>query len=602
MSDWMQQLDALDERLDALGDGDETDEEETSDGGGDGDGAVLKATLRRVCEVVRNASAQGAGNMDEIVVKAEAIINRGVGIAYGSDDSEGMFDFIPSFAHAAMRTWWRTIPAFMVLVSVQLYPGGIPAELLGPAPWRPDMQPHIKSTRLSRFRPDVSTSVTDATPLAQAIHQARCEITDDDITVPSKMLISPGQTCLAIIGAGGWKNRNPTLACYFLDKDDHMQKGRSITPGLSDLASTMAMDEERKLVFIADSHRVKSYSWVANPNASRHNKLPAVHTLDSDECSGCLAGKALVWNIDALQQHGPEHRRIGRGRFDVEDSWRFDGSIPHASIAFADPTFYPAVWHRHAPSGNMICGTNGRRDSNEYLCASIDLEHGGQTVARYLGHGGDVEVISTSEGDPNVFATAGSDGYARLFDVRQPLPVMTFNHGIDLEYCSSVVLVHPDGVPTLFTSGQQSEHIKLWDIRAKAAVYELSTGNNAVASMAWDPKRSALYAATECERMDRMGINHDYRPARIPRWADIELPDDPANGPGEDDDEDDATDEDEEDDFDRCWPRKAHHNEKYFGYAFDAGEHRLYRYAFKEDPDPTQLPAYGDAAMDGGYF
>ncbi|TFY57484.1 hypothetical protein EVJ58_g6993 [Rhodofomes roseus] len=630
MPQWIDQLDDLSNRLDTL-DGGMDDTSDDRD-----DGAALKQTLQQVCAVVREASTQNADDLNKIIAKAESILNKGVNLAYGGD---GLFDFLPSFAHGSDsdlvedRMGVRGFGQGLLDEFVSLFgkhftrngAGGIPAELRGPAPWSPHMQPHAKSTRLSRFRSGVVTSVTDAMPLAQAIYQARCEITDDSIASPSRMLMSSGQTCLAVMGAGGWKNRDPILTCYFPGRDDHMQESRSISPGLSEVAYTMAMDEERKLVFVADSYRVKSYSWALGPDASRHDKLPPVHTLDCDNCAGCISvlpdgrlvragkGKAYVWNLDTLEEHGPNQKRIGKRRFNYEDSSRdhdtgteiedSNGSTAHTSIAFADSKFYPAVWHRHAPSGHMICGTSGHRD-NTYVCTSIDLEHGGQFVARYLGHGGDVLDISTSDGDPNAFMTGGSDGYARLFDVRQPLPVVTFNHGDESGYCSSVVLIYPDGVPTLFTGGMNSEQIKMWDIRARKAVYELATGNNAVASMAWDPKRSTLYAATECERMDRMGFTHDYRHARIPRWADIERHDDPAVGPDEDVMGEDGgqMDDDEEDEWDRCWPKKAYHNERYFGYAFDAGEHRLYRHAFKEDPDPTQLPAYGQATVQGDYW
>ena len=349
----------------------------------------------------------------------------------------------------------------------------VPNELKAREPWDPALQPHPKSTRLARFRPEVTTSYTAATPLAQTIYEARCEITDTSITSPSRMLISPGQGCLAILGAGGWKNRDPTLHCFLLDDADHMQKDKCFSPGLAQLAYTMALDDERKLIFVADADRVKSYSWDVDPDVRassfRRADLPPVHTLDSDECDGWLAllpngrivraglGKAFVWNIDNLEQHGPENKRIGEGRYDTEDSWRDNddgtsiedsvGSAHHATVAFADPTFHPAVWHRHAPTGNMLCGTSGQKDGR-YACASLDLEHGGQIVSRYLGHGGDVEDISTSEGDAHTFATAGADGYARLYDVRQPLPVLTFDHGYQMEYCSAVVLVHPDGIPS----------------------------------------------------------------------------------------------------------------------------------------------------------
>ena len=47
-----------------------------------------------------------------------------------------------------------------------------------------------------------------------------------------------------------------------------------------------------------------------------------------------------------------------------------------------------------------------------------------------------------------MFVTACSDGYARLFDVRRPLPVLTFDTGMQREACADVVLVHPDGIPS----------------------------------------------------------------------------------------------------------------------------------------------------------
>ena len=178
-------------------------------------------------------------------------------------------------------------------------------------------------------------------------------------------------------------------------------------------------------------------------------------------------------------------------------------------------------------------------ESGGYAFLSIDLEHGGKRAARYLGHGGEVDKIATSAGDPNVFVTAGSDGYARLFDVRHPLPVLTFNTGLQRDGCTDVVLVHPDGIPSecsprliramrcvcadqviaMFTAGDATQQVKMWDIRAEECVYELSTGNNSVTGLAWDDARAALFVATECGYVNRMGLHTGYRRARVPRWA-----------------------------------------------------------------------------------
>lgn len=116
----------------------------------------------------------------------------------------------------------------------------------------------------------------------------------------------------------------------------------------------------------------------------------------------------------------------------------------------------------------------------------------------------------------------------------------------------------------------------MWDVRARKAVYELATGNNMVASLAWDSKRSSLYAATECGHIDRLGFYHDYRKAHIPNWAHRDPSIVPVEGRV-----DESLDVDEEFGDDNlvvgelCWPDRAYHGEDHFGYAFDSGEHRL---------------------------
>lgn len=120
------------------------------------------------------------------------------------------------------------------------------------------------------------------------------------------------------------------------------------------------------------------------------------------------------------------------------------------------------------------------------------------------------------------------------------------------------------------------ECITLWDVRAKASVYDLATGNNSVSGMAWNDERNELVAATYCRSVDRNGCHFDYGPAKIP----VEKDDDDEE---EEDDEEDWVDEDEDDkdeeveyqDTDQCWPGSAYHNETYFGHIFDSGDHRI---------------------------
>lgn len=353
--------------------------------------------------------------------------------------------------------------------------------------------------------------------------------------------------------------------------------------------------------------------------------------MDTGEYEGPLAvlpgrliragrGAVGVWTLDKLPTHGDKGtKRIGE-RFNAEDSWRDDpeaiesscGSPVGTVIKLEDNTLYPAVWAAHpAQKGVMICAADPSK-TNTYSTVAVDLEGGGKSVARYIGHGaelsaGGIAVSASPEGDKNVFVTACMDGLARLYDVRHPLPVLSMDCGNRSEGCPAAVLIHPDGIPTVFTGGEAKEHIKMWDIRARAAVYEMSTGNNAVVGMAWDAQHNSLYAATECRYMDRMGNSLEYRRGKVPieQRENINQNQSQHDGVEEEDDgvEEDMEDEEEDDDDDddlnmRCWPKKAYHDEDFFGYMFDAGEHRIYRYAFKEDADTRVLPVYGNAHLE----
>ncbi|KAJ7667283.1 hypothetical protein B0H17DRAFT_1142864 [Mycena rosella] len=92
-------------------------------------------------------------------------------------------------------------------------------------------------------------------------------------------------------------------------------------------------------------------------------------------------------------------------------------------------------------------------------------------------------------------------------------------------------------------------------------VYELSTGNNRIQGMTWDAGRNALTRYQEAELQGEAYVGDDYF-----------------------DDMDDEIIED---------AATPAHTEDYFGYMFDAGEHRIFRYGFKDQADPTVLPSSG---------
>ncbi|KAJ7510942.1 hypothetical protein B0H11DRAFT_1035607 [Mycena galericulata] len=481
-----------------------------------------------------------------------------------------------------------------------------------PPPWTTTPKP-VSSSVLSRFETDVACP----SPACTAIYQARCEISSDRVPLP--ITLAHGGTCIALPSMGGYKNRTPMLSYYLLDVpaedsgQDFPLDARHTDVGLADIAYSAVVDGERKLMFVADDTRIKSYAWGDTHTGEVYKSARPMHTLHTSKARGPLAmlasgrfaragkGFANVWNLDELATHGPHGRaRIG-GRYSPRDSMRDDddvietsaGSMPSTTLSFVDPKLAPATWTAH-PSlpGNMICGSDPKK-SGDYSCIALDLEHGGATGARYLGCAGEIANISTSNADPSVFVTAADDGYARLYDVRCLLPVLSLSSGLSENSCSAALLVHPEGVPTIFTGAEQDEVIRLWDVRAPKLVYELSTGNTEVTGLAWDSARSVLYASTNCSYMDRSGYTTGYRKANIPK------PSPPGSGTenGEDEDDELSGYEDYGDYERRCWPRKAAHAEDYFGHLFDAGEHRILRYAFKDDPDPSILPIYGDATV-----
>ncbi|KAJ7302656.1 hypothetical protein DFH08DRAFT_904878 [Mycena albidolilacea] len=575
--------------------------------------------LGEVCNLLRTADAADP-DYSVIVDRINQTVNKGIRLGYRCC----RFEFMPSFAHSeeypalegphreelVFSHRMKEVLAGFAQIYAKKHPNDSDQEPLYrfPPPWDTTHRPHPLSSPLSRFAAKISCPAP-ASALLTSIYQARCEISSSPVHLPVSMAHSG--TCIALPSVGGYKSRTPMLSYYLLDipaedsGQDFPLEPRHAEVGLSEIAYSAAIDNERKLIFVADDSRIKSYAWGTGTGEIYKAARPT-HTLRSSKSRGPLAilpggrflragkGLANVWNIDELETHGADGKaRIGK-QFRAEDTMRDDldaiensaGSAPSLVLTFADSDLAPATWKTH-PSvpGAMLCGTDPRK-SGDYSFISLDLEHGGNTMTRYLGSGGEIEGISTSDADPTTFLVSADDGYARLYDVRLRLPVLSLAAGFGETSCGAALSVHPDGVPMIFTGAEEDEVIRLWDVRAAKLVYELSTGNNQVTGLGWDSARNVLYASTNCDYMDRNGYTSGYRRAKIPKS--------PRSG-DDIDEENEEADDDDDDYYGRCWPRKAAHAEEYFGHVLDAGEHRIFRYAFKEQPDPVILPIYGDA-------
>lgn len=118
--------------------------------------------------------------------------------------------------------------------------------------------------------------------------------------------------------------------------------------------------------------------------------------------------------------------------------------------------------------------------------------------------------------------------------------------------------------------------------------------------------------------MDTAGYRHGYRPgSKIEMNLDKPIAPKRNNRRRTEDQEDG-----DNDDYEKCWPAPAWHFEDYYEYPFDSGNHRIcksarqlftewrhlqwfgdpVRYAFKENPDTSVLPEYGDAGVGESFW
>lgn len=301
----------------------------------------------------------------------------------------------------------------------------------------------------------------DNYPTANIVFEARCEVTKTDICPPIRLAISQDSGCLALTAAGGYRGTDSSVHYWYPDQEDPKLNERTISARLAEPAQHIILDEARKLIFVADSDRIKSFIWDEDGTP--------VHTMASDlksnKYTGPLAlladgrllragrGSALVWNLDKLQTHGPDHTQIGTGFYESEDNlWRDDleaiepstGSPANAVLKFFDPILSPAEWLWHQPTRLMLCAESGERSN--YRCFSMDLSRG-QLSTHYKGHSGQVLSFSASAGDPHTFATASSDGHCRIYDIRQSMPQVTCRVEDGSSKCSAVAVAHLDGIP-----------------------------------------------------------------------------------------------------------------------------------------------------------
>ncbi|KAJ7637301.1 hypothetical protein DFH06DRAFT_1054424 [Mycena polygramma] len=562
--------------------------------------------LSQACDLIRKISLEQPESYD-IIERVNRTINLGVRLV----PRRHFFYEFPSFAHSAESPLVERaegVDAFSRPQMADQY--GIHRkrdEASGHDPWFTTPRPHELSSELARFNWELP-SPSYPSLLANAVVQARCAIDSHRSGLPTSIAIS--ESCLMVPYKTGWRDREPGLAYYRLDETPNNIKDPEFlftgTRSPIDFNGTFDddwhadIDEVNKLMFVADDRVVKSYAWADSQSGEIYDFSRLTHTLDTHDHRGPICvfapgsflragtGSVAFWNLHGLETCGPEE---GLASSDPDEERHYAGSPPTTAIKLADSKFSPYTWHVHPNlPGTMLCAptleTYPATREKDYALISLDLDSA-KTAARFLGHAGSIEVLSTDKTEPHVFLTASTDGFVRLYDTRFPLPALSYS----ANQCIAAVLVYPDGIPMAFTGSSSEQVVRLFDIRASKFVYDLATGNNEVEGMAWDAHRNVLYVSTFNTNVDKNCQHDGYRPAKHPE---LDAAEDDSMG-------DDDYDLDEDGDFLFAWPITAAHTEDYFGYVFDAGEHRIFRYAFDDQADPNRLPIYGTAPVDRDY-
>ncbi|CAE6413154.1 unnamed protein product [Rhizoctonia solani] len=431
----------------------------------------LNAIYREACGLVRDADKADASYCDELLDTVQAII----------DEAEGEAGDL-YLGRMTPQSQGSDRGEDLVVVEDQRPQAG----QVDPP------QPHPRSNPFVTFRSNLpELTATPADRFAMALYDARCEISSvrdveqrfggyKEADSVIDMQLSADGSCLAVLGSIKKKNNyhRSWLACHypddarsrFTDLMSFQNLGR-FEVGLAGVPTHMAMSEPHRLILVGDNKRIKSFAW-ATADGVYYKKPLAKYTLNSTGFGGPILtlpngmvlragqGKAAVWDTRRIPNHGSRGETIIGEDLEIDDEYDEErdenpyietsfGSLPSSQVNFANkPKLQPNIW-KLLPDSPSIALCTERMHNN---CITMDLEHGGRTTARYKGHHSFVTHISTSGADSQVFLTSSDgDGYARLFDIRHPQPVLALKVSQGGGSGGPIALAHPDGIPSKST-------------------------------------------------------------------------------------------------------------------------------------------------------
>ncbi|KZT53574.1 hypothetical protein CALCODRAFT_48994 [Calocera cornea HHB12733] len=571
---------------DAVG-GEQTEEEVEDDF--DGTKEEVSACLQELCNLAREATAEGEPPGSATIKRISDLENSMVNFAFTEEVGEALFDYIPPYCGNVGDNKSVGIGidmgAFEELLKMTIGSSTIKTDMsenvIGDRgrPYDPASAPSPHSSLLARFQPQHPPVPDSCTEGGRALREARAEISSFPVGTPSRLASSA--SVIAIVHNDS-RGRNPSLTAAFTTQSLGADRATcSIRTLLAGGSTQIIVDEQVQRIAVADRSRIKTFKWaeVAEGSSGSSMSLFPLNTLDTSEVSGPIGSMAngsiilrpgkktvAVWNMDKVATHGTSGiKAIGKklNLDDLEDVDSTDlvelssGSKPNRMVRLeADVARAQIETWTNAPSAlsstSFICGFE-----EEFRCMHVDMETG-KIGGRYIGHGETITSVSSSPEDPHVFVTTAKDGVVRMYDVRQPTP--TFAAYTTDETVLGAAVAYYD---ILFVGGTKTELITCWDVQATKPLYELSTGNNQITGLAWNSSTQSLYAATSCPHVDSEGNPIEMRKLRGGQNTRA-----------------------------RKWPKKAFHNEMFFGVPYDAGGHRLYRYAFKPNATASTIPAY----------
>ncbi|KZO99499.1 hypothetical protein CALVIDRAFT_553381 [Calocera viscosa TUFC12733] len=566
------------------------EEEEEPEDDFDGTKEEVSVCLRELCSLAREAYAPDNSPGSTLIKRMADLEDSMVKFAFTTEVGEALFDYIPAYCGNVGEDKSVGIGidmgAFEELLKLTIGRSTIKTdmtdEVIGDRgrPYDPASVPSTHSSPLARFRPN-NPPIQDGCPERERVlREARTEISSFPVG-PSSRLASSASVIAVVHNDAKGRNASLTAALTTRPLSDE-RAACTIQTGLEGAASEVLVDEYEHRIAVADRSRIKTFKWVDAPDttAGSNMSLLPLNTLDTSEVSGPIGSMAngsiilrpgkktvAVWNMDKIATHGPNGTKIVGKKLNLEELEDIDetaavepssGSKPNRMIRLeADIARARIKTWANAPLAlsrtSFICGFQ-----DEFRCMQVDMETG-KIGGRYIGHGAAITSIGSYADDPHSFLTTARDGVVRLYDVRQPTP--SFAAYTTDETVLGAALASCDGQPLLFVGGTKTELVTCWDVRSRKPLYELSTGNNQVTGLAWNSSAQCLYAATSCPHVDAQGNPIETRKLRNVQNAGA-----------------------------RKWPKKAFHNEKFFGAPYDASGHRLYRYAFKPSAAASIIP------------